>query len=113
MTPEELKKLRTNLRCTARELAATLDIPLAEVQAWEAGEQFPTKRWVTKLEQLAALGPSGIARKKPKNNAAGVAPLDQLGNPDLWLIVRKLLAHQKFFSEVCQLADKYDDPASG
>lgn len=113
MTPEQIKKLRSNLRCTARELAATLDVPLTEVQEWEAGEQFPTKRWVTQLEKLGALGPGAITRKKSKGSAATVSAMDQLDNPELWQIVRKLLAHQKFFGEVSQLAEKYEDPAAG
>ena len=52
MTPEEIKALRQELSCTARELAGALDLEQDTVLAWEKGEQFPTKRYVDSMEDL-------------------------------------------------------------
>lgn len=110
VSPDEIKQLRSALKCTARELATTLELPISEIQAWEAGTLFPTKQWVTRLETLRSIGPTGITRKATKNTRQ--TPMQLLDNPELWQILRKLLAHPKLYSEVASLASSYDDPAS-
>src|SRR3954471_18866465 len=52
VSPEDLKQLRKELSCTAKELALTLGIEPKELAAWEAGELFPTKRYVGEMEAL-------------------------------------------------------------
>jgi transcriptional regulator with XRE-family HTH domain len=108
VSPEQIKQLRAELKCTARELAGTIELPVAEVQAWEAGTKFPTKQWVTRLETLRSKGPAAIARKPSKQK--GAAPLELLNTPELWQILRKLLVHQKLYTEVSALAASYADP---
>lgn len=110
VTPEQIKQLRATLRCTARELATSLDVPLAEVQAWETGERFPTKQWVQCMDTLRAKGPAGIVRKS-RREPSRASPMDQLDNPDLWQLLRKLLAHPKLFAQTVKLAADYKDPA--
>ena len=105
MTPDELKKARELLKCTAKELAAALELPHATVMSWERGDEFPTKQWVSRIEKLVTEGPSAIPRK-----AKGTDPLAALHDPDVWLIFRKLLTHPKLRAEVAKLAEKYDDP---
>jgi transcriptional regulator with XRE-family HTH domain len=106
VTPEDLKQLRKELGCTARDLATTLGIEQKEVLAWEAGELFPTKRFVDQLEGLRAKGPSSIV-KSTKGKA--VAPTDRLGDPAFWLIVKKLLLYPALYEQVSKLAEGYRD----
>lgn len=105
MTPDEIKKARAALKCTAKELAAALDIETSTVAAWERGDEFPTKKHVAQLEKLVAGGPTAIPRK-----AKGGDPLEALRDPDVWLLIRKLLAHPKLRAEASRLAEKYDEP---
>lgn len=112
VTPEQIKQLRNDLRCTARELATTLGLPLAEVQAWESGQQFPTKRWVTQLEALLAKGPLGIVRKAPRSKQGSPSAMGQLDNPEVWRLLRKLLAHPQLLKQALELAAPYEDPAA-
>jgi transcriptional regulator with XRE-family HTH domain len=104
MTPEEIKQARLSLKCTAKELAAALDLPPATVTAWERGEMFPTKQYVDKLQAFLAEGPSAIPKK-----AKGADPLEALRDPDVWALIRKLIAHPKLRAEIARLAEKYDD----
>jgi transcriptional regulator with XRE-family HTH domain len=105
MSPDEVKQARQTLQCTARELAAALELPAATVSAWERGEQFPTKQYVDRIAALVVGGPSSIPRK-----AKGSDPLEALRDPEVWELVRKLLVHPKLRQEVTKLAAKYDDP---
>jgi transcriptional regulator with XRE-family HTH domain len=105
MTPEALKQLRKELACTAKDLATTLGIEQGTVLAWEKGELFPTKQFVDKMEALRAKGPSSILRK-----AKGADPMQSLGDPELWELFRKLLAHKKLRDDVKKLAVSYKDP---
>ncbi len=68
MTPDDIKELRKTLACTARELATALDLEQATVLAWERGDLFPTKKYVTKMNALRDKGPSAIARKAKSSN---------------------------------------------
>ena len=105
MTPEAIKQARVTLQCTAKELAAALDLEPATVMAWERGELFPTKQYVERIDGFLAVGPSAIPKK-----AKGGDAYAQLRDPDVWALVRKLLAHPKLRAEVAKLAAKYDEP---
>lgn len=109
MTAEEIKSLRQELGCSVGELAAALGVETREVLAWEAGDEFPTKKHTDKLRKLLAAGPAAFPRKerppKPTN------PLTLLSDPKVWKILRKLLAHPALLRDVERLADAYDDPA--
>ncbi len=110
MSPEELKQLRKELSCTAKELALTLGIEPKELSAWEAGELFPTKRYVGELEALRKKGPTSILRA-PKGKAAAKTGMARLADAKLWELVRKLVEHPALFEQVNKLAEAYPDPA--
>lgn len=107
MTPDDLKALRKDLGCTAKELAQALGIEQATVLAWEKGDLFPTKPFIDKMEALRARGPAAIPKK-----AKGESPMKVLSDPALWDVVRKLVAHKKLRDEVIKLAAAYPDPAN-
>ena len=90
VSPEDLKQLRKELACTAKELATTLGIEPKEMAAWEAGELFPTKRHVGELEALRKKGPSSILRT-PKGKAAAA----KVG---MWM---PRLAKPKYSKKIC------------
>ena len=106
MTPDEIKALRKDLACTAKELAGALGLEQATVLAWEKGDLFPTKAFVDKMAQLRARGPASIPKK-----AKGAEPMKVLADPALWELMRKLVAHKKLRDEVQKLAAPYADPA--
>ncbi len=107
MSPDEIKALRKELGCTAKELAATLGTDQKEVLAWEKSDLFPTKAFVDQMEALRAKGPGAVVRKAKGT----VDPMKVLADPQLWEIVRKLAAHKKLRDEVAKLATGYPDPA--
>jgi DNA-binding transcriptional regulator YiaG len=109
VTPDDIKQLRKELGCTARDLATTLGLEQREVLAWEAGELFPTKRYVDQMKALREKGPSAIL-KSAKGKA--VAPTDRLSDPAFWAIVKKLALHPALYDQVSKLADKFDDSKS-
>jgi transcriptional regulator with XRE-family HTH domain len=118
VTPEEIKALRKELACTARELATVLGVDQATVFAWERSELFPTKQYVDRMAALRAKGPSGIPRKprpaarsRDDTPSGHESPMRALADPLLWQIVRKLIAHEGLWSEVVRLAAGYSDPA--
>ncbi|HEY6079114.1 MAG TPA: XRE family transcriptional regulator [Polyangiaceae bacterium] len=106
VTPDDIKQLRKELSCTARDLATTLGIEQKEVLAWEAGELFPTKRFVDRMLELRTKGP-GAVLKAAKGKA--VAPTDRLSDPAFWAIVKKLALHPPLYEQVSKLAEKFDD----
>ena len=106
MTPEDIKLLRKELGCTARDLATTLGIEQREVLAWEAGELFPTKRFVEQMKALREKGPSAVL-KTAKGKA--VAPTDRVSDPAFWAVVKKLMLHPALYDQVSKLADKFDE----
>lgn len=110
MSPEDVKNLRTELDCTAKELATALGIEQETILAWERGELFPTKRFVTKMEALRSAGKSAIPRK-PRKTAVATSPMAVLADPATWRLVRKLVAHADLRREVSKLAEAYPDPA--
>jgi transcriptional regulator with XRE-family HTH domain len=107
VTPDEIKALRKDLACTAKELAQALGTDQATVLSWEKGELFPTKAWVDKMAQLRARGPASIPKK-----AKGAEPMKVLADPALWELVRKLVANKKLRDDVVKLAAAYPDPAA-
>ena len=112
MSPEELKQLRKELSCTAKELALTLGIEPKEFSAWEAGELFPTKRYVTELEALRKKGPTAIQRAPKGKAAAAKTGTARLSDPKFWELVRKLAEHPALFDQVGKLAETYPDPTA-
>ena len=110
MLPEEIQKLRKELSCTARELAATLGVDAKEIAAWESGEQFPTKRNVEAMRVLREKGPGAVTRQA-RGKAVAKTGMARLSDPALWRIVRKLAEHPAFFDQVSKLSEKYADPA--
>jgi transcriptional regulator with XRE-family HTH domain len=105
VTPDEVKRARTALQCTTKELAAALGVDAATVAGWERGELFPTKKHVEELARLVAAGPSAVPKR-----AKGPDPLEALRDPDVWTLLRKILAHPKLRAEVARIAEKYEDP---
>src|SRR5262245_31309572 len=105
MTPDDIKALRKDLACTAKELAHALGIEQATVLAWEKGELFPTKPFIDKMIQLKSRGAAAIPKK-----ARGDAPMKVLSDPSLWELFRKIVAHKKLRDEVTKLASGYADP---
>ena len=106
MSPEDIKALRKELACTAKDLAAALEIDQATVFAWERGDLFPTKKHVDKMEELRAKGPGAIPKK-----SKGESPMKALNDPLVWGLIRKIAAHKKLRDEVAKLAAGYPDPA--
>lgn len=106
MTGEDIKQLRQELACTAKELAGALGVDQATVMDWEKAERFPTKAYVDRMNELRAKGPSSVPRK-----AKGMSdPMKSLNDPLVWALLRKIAAHKKLRDEVAKLADKYADP---
>jgi len=105
VTPDDIKALRKELACTAKELAQALGVEQATVLAWEKGDLFPTKQYVDKMTELRARGPAAIPKK-----AKGDAPMKVLADPVLWELFRKIVAHKKLRDEVVKLASAYPDP---
>ena len=109
MLPEDIKALRAELSCTARDLADTLGLDQKTILAWEDGELFPTKRHVTMMNRLRQAGPKAIQRKpRGKKKAKDMA---RLADPELWLLMRKLVAYPDLFNQVTKLAAELPDPA--
>jgi transcriptional regulator with XRE-family HTH domain len=106
VSPEELKQLRKELGCTARDLATTLGIEQKEVLAWESGELFPTKRFVDQMKTLREKGPSSIIKSAKGKTAA---PTDRISDPAFWNVVKKLLLYPALYEQVSKLADTYKD----
>lgn len=106
MTPDEIKALRRELSCTAKELAGALSLEQATVLGWEKGDLFPTKHYVDAMNVLREKGPSAIPRK-----SRGEDPVKALADPAVWQLVRKIAAHKKLRDAVAKLAAAYPDPA--
>jgi transcriptional regulator with XRE-family HTH domain len=106
MEADELKTLRKELGVTARDLASALGVDQETVLAWERAELFPTKAHVEKLRALHRAGPSSV----PKRAKKGASPLELLGDPAIWSLLRKLLVHDALRREVLRLAEKHPDP---
>jgi transcriptional regulator with XRE-family HTH domain len=108
VTGDDVKALRKELGCTAKELAGALGLEQSVVLAWEKADLFPTKAHVDQMEALRAKGPGAI----PKKAKGTVDPVKALADPQLWELVRKIAAHKRLRDEVVKLAEKFPDPAS-
>jgi transcriptional regulator with XRE-family HTH domain len=109
VSPDDVKALRKELGCTAKELASVLEVEPETVAAWERGELFPTKHHVSVMGDLLAQGPAAVPRKRRKG--ARPTPMQALADPELWRLVRKLLAHAELRAAADALAASYSDPA--
>jgi transcriptional regulator with XRE-family HTH domain len=105
MSPDDLKALRRDLSCTAKELAAALGLDQKTVLAWEKGELFPTKQYIDKMEELRAKGTSSIPKK-----SKGAGPFAVLADAAAWELIRKILANKKLRDDCAKLAAGYPDP---
>ena len=120
MTAEDIRALRKELNCTAKELGVALGLEQSVVFAWEKDELFPTKQYVVQMEALREKGPSGVPRQpKLKRRGAQVAHAPSPGDayttmtdPVTWALVRKLLAYPELRAEVAKIAMDYADPAT-
>ncbi len=110
MMPDDIKALRRELGCTAKDLAAAMGLDQATVLAWERGELFPTKKFVEQMEELRKKGPSAIP-KPPKKRGAPPSPMKVLADPTFFRLVRKLIAHPELYAAADKLAEAYPDPA--
>jgi transcriptional regulator with XRE-family HTH domain len=108
VTGDDIKTLRKELSCTAKELAAALGVDQATVLAWERAERFPTKAYVDAMIDLRAKGDGAVPRK----SKAGGDPVKSLADPIVWELLRKIAAHKKLRDDVARLAEKYSDPAA-
>jgi transcriptional regulator with XRE-family HTH domain len=106
VTPDDIKVLRKELGCTARDLATTLGIEQKEVLAWESGELFPTKRFVEQMKALRQKGPSAVL-KTAKGKA--VAPTDRVSDPAFWAVVKKLMLYPALYDQVSKLAEQFGE----
>ena len=111
MSPDELRKIREELKCTARELAATLGIDSTEVVAWEQGERFPTKKNVADIAKLRLMGTGAVVRKTRRRGNAPLKGSARMADPAFWQLIRKLAEHPELFDRVIQMAEQYSDPA--
>lgn len=112
MTAEQIKALRRELSCSAKELAVALGLEQVTVLAWERGDLFPTKQYIDAMEALRTKGPADIPRKAKRGRGAEAAPpMKVLADPAMWALVRKLAAHAQLREEVSKLAEDYRDPA--
>jgi transcriptional regulator with XRE-family HTH domain len=107
MNGDAIKGLRKELGCTARDLATALGTDQTTILAWERGELFATKAAVDRMAALRAAGPKALVRSK---SARKEGPMASLRDPDLWAVVRKLIAHPRLRDAVAKLAAEYDDP---
>ena len=115
MSPDDLRALRKELSCSAKELALTLGIEQDEVLAWEKGERFPTKRFVDAMEAIRTRGSGAVVRApkpKPRGAAAQPSAPDPLADPAFWALFRKLVAHPELRREALALAERYPDAAT-
>ncbi len=111
MLPDDIKALRKELSATARELGTALGEQQDTVLAWERGELFPTKRLVERMLELQKQGPAAIPRAPKKRGAPATSPLKTLADPELWRLLRKLVAHPELRAAAMKLAEAYGDPA--
>ncbi|MEI8254725.1 MAG: helix-turn-helix domain-containing protein [Deltaproteobacteria bacterium] len=104
MSPDEIKALRRATGLSQKELASALSVEIALVREWEKGDHFPTRGHCEAMEALRANPPP---RKK---KSADRSPMELLGDPGFFTLVRKLLTHAPLRVAVEALAEDYADP---
>jgi transcriptional regulator with XRE-family HTH domain len=107
--PEDIVALRKELRCTPHELGEALGLSASVIRAWEQADQFPTKRYVEMMRELAAQGRGAVPRLR-RARGGNATPIELLADPALWMLLRKLLTHQELREQVMKLAESYDEP---
>lgn len=106
MLADDIKQLRKQLGCTARDLAGALGVDQKTVLSWERGESFATKRHVTMMKELAEKGPGAIVKR-----TRGEAPIERvLADPEFWRLVQKLALSSELRAKVKKLAADVPDP---
>lgn len=103
MSPDEIRALRKDLNLTQRQLSEALKVEVEAVRAWEREEEFPTRALCASMERLRANPPPRV----PKNNPS---PVQLLGDPRFFTLLRKLVAHPRLRAEAEKLASEYADP---
>jgi transcriptional regulator with XRE-family HTH domain len=104
MSPEDIRTLRNDLALTQRQLAEALKIDVDLVRRWEREEEFPTRDHCQAMAKLRTSPP-------PKSHkGANLTPMQVLGDPKFFTLLRKLVAHPKLRGEVERLAAEYPDP---
>jgi transcriptional regulator with XRE-family HTH domain len=98
MSPKQIKELRKNLGYNHAELATALGLEPRQVQAWEAGETFPTKRHTEQLLELAEQGPEALLRGRRGGTPS--AATEALEDARLWKLVRNLVDNPLLIDEV-------------
>jgi transcriptional regulator with XRE-family HTH domain len=109
VTPEQIRQLRAELNCSTRELAMTLGVEQLQVLAWEAGELFPTKRYVERMNELRVAGPAAVVRPAKRDAPSA---LERLADPAFWAVVQKLALYPELYDRVAKLAESFDSPKS-
>jgi DNA-binding XRE family transcriptional regulator len=110
MSPDDVKELRRELRCTPRELAHALGLDKATIMAWEDERAFPTKRYIDAMAKLQQAGKGSVVRLRSRRGV-NRSPYAALEDPVLWGLFRKLLAHDELRQQVLRLAESFEDPA--
>jgi transcriptional regulator with XRE-family HTH domain len=103
MSPEDIRTLRKQLNLTQRQFAEALQIETDTLRAWEREEEFPTKSACESMEKLRANPP-------PRPSKHVSTPIELLGDPKFFTLLRKIIAHSKLRSEIEKLAESYPDP---
>ncbi|MFO0553137.1 MAG: XRE family transcriptional regulator [Polyangiaceae bacterium] len=113
MSPEDIKALRQELACTARDLARALEVDQDTVLAWERGELFPTKRLVDRMAALRLRGKDAIVRTANKRRKHAPPDPTQVGlavvDLAVWTALRKVLLHEELRRKLLELAEEYPD----
>ena len=104
VTPDEIKAVRRATGLSQKELAEALSVEVVLLREWEKGERFPTKANCAAMEALKANPPP--PRKKGKDRS----PMELLGDPGFFVLVRKLLTHSTLRAAVEKLAAEFADP---
>lgn len=110
MTPDDIKALRKATALTQRDLADALAVDVSLVRDWEKGDKFPTKAHCDAMEAVRAKPPVSSAKKGKGAEKKPRTPMQLLADPELFALVRKLLAHAPLREAVYELAGKYQDP---
>ena len=107
MTGQEIEALRQTLRCTQLELAEALGVTQELVMQWETESRFPTKDHVERMQELRTRGHVPRIRGR---RATSESPMRVLSDPELWSVMRKLIAHADLRARVIAMAANYDEP---
>lgn len=112
MTPDELKRLRTQLGYSTRELAKAIGVEQSEVLSWERGETFPTKKWVDRMASLPPTPEKPRRAAPPPTKSSAQPTIDPalLTDPLIWSLIRKLLIHDELRARALLLAAEFPDP---